>query len=756
MQLSRGVVFRALLKATVEAWSREQPAVGVPAPAEAVELFTSLGIMHDNFWAETIWSMLASTINQSENRALQTMTEGRRVTSDQSTLTRGLADILEIWKIFFATFVPKGGKGGYPKQPSRDWSCLPDAETLKSVRGGFTKNLQSRFLHVVPNFPSSSTSRSLTLAMVSTFSVLYPSLREVDTGGPFPSDELHFAHFVAHLLPYAEIGLPKAKAHLESLEMFPPQTIGSLTSNWDRITEQAMAILTIGRKAGLVPGDGDIAFTDGGSDLDRNTEALFLKRISRALERMDLLRAENLWLEVHRWYRRESTGSNAEVSTGTEKARSHPGESASGDRIPSKLYHRFLMVFMALRRPQKAIDVWNDMISSGQQPTPASWCAMIDGCGTARDVNSLESIWQKMLASGVKADVGCWTSRIHGLISCGKLEQGIMALEEMGSRWKDAVRKSQKSRIAKGPIKFDFSSTNDVNGNARPNTVTVNAVISALLRQRKEDTARKVLRWATSFPIKFDIYTFNTLLRTAFQQGRTDEVQQLLRQMEAAAIKPDVVTFTMIINGIFRNSDPSMLTSPATDLPSTVNNILDEMQGSGVAPNVYTYGTIIDGLLKQDSNLPAARAIFDHMATRNIKSSPQINTMLLTHYFAQLPPDLPEIESLWKRIRLEGGFVDFIFYDRMIEGYAKIGQIGKMMSFLLRMLPEGMTPSWEALCFVLQALVESEEWERLKEIIRDARDQNGLFKDGVRGLKGEENFWTLVDEYESKGLASYN
>ncbi|KAI9721808.1 MAG: hypothetical protein M1812_002143 [Candelaria pacifica] len=751
VKLSRGIVFQALLKATVEAWSQEQPLAGVPAPAEAVDLFTKLGIMRDHFWAETIWSMLASTMNQVDNRTLPTKPEDQRVALGQPNQARVLAGILGVWKSFFTTFVPNAEKTNQQEQQLLDWSCLPNAKALSSVRGGFAKDLHLRFLHFLPNLPNSSTSRSLTLAMVSTFSILYPSLRQADDGGTSQLDALPFAHFVAHLLPYAELGLPKAKSHLVSLELFAPQTVDSLISQWEHITEQAMTILTVAKKAGLSQGDWDIEPNDGGPNLDRSMESLFLKRLPRSIERMDLGRAERLWLEVQRWYKQESSSIRVAGLAETEIAKVHPGDSASGvliPEIPARLNHRFLMVFMALRRPQRAIDVWNSMISSGQQPTSASWCAMIDGCGTARDTKALESVWQKMCASGVKPDVGCWTSRIHGLIIGGRWEQGILALEDMGSRWKDVVRKMEKNKRARDLNKFD-SITSDVDGIVRPNTVTVNATISALLRQRKEAATRKVLRWATSFPIKFDIYTFNILLRTAFQEGRTDEAQQLLRKMEAAAIKPDVVTFTMIIDGIFRNPDPSISTSSATDLPSTINSILNEMEASGIAPNVITYGTIIDGLLKQASNLPAARAIFDHMAACKIKSSPHINTMLLTHHFAQLPPDFPEIEGLWNKIRLDGGFVDFIFYDRMIEGYAKVGETEKMMKFLVKMSREGMTPGWEALCSVLQALWKSCDWERLDEMIRDARDQSGLFKEGIRGRKGEEDFWKLIGEYES-------
>ncbi|KAI9749654.1 MAG: hypothetical protein M1835_001511 [Candelina submexicana] len=755
VKLSRGTVFQALLKATVKVWSQLDLPAGVPSPIEAIELFTNLGIMRDHFWAETIWSMLASIINQEEDIHSHSEPGDRRLALSQYDQIGGLAGILEVWKSFFATFVPKAETSNQQNQKPCDWSFLPDTKALRSVRSGFARDLHLRFLHVLPGIPNSSTSRSLTLAMVSTFSVLYPYLQREEACKASTSDALHFAHFVAHLLPYAELGLPKAKSHLMSLELFRPHTINNLTSQWEHITEQAMAVLTIAREKALPQGESNTELTDGGFHLDSSMETLFLKRLSRTVERMDLYRAEQLWLEVQEWYKQKPFSPSLDGLANSENTRSHPNGSSSGvpmAEIPARLYHRFLMVFMALRRPQRAIDVWNSMISAGQQPTAASWCAMLDGCGTARDAKALEDVWQKMCVSGVKPNVGCWTSRIHGLISGGWWEKGVLALEEMGNKWKDAVRRSQKYKIA-GDL-LNYSITGDVDGIVKPNTVTVNAAVSALLRQRKQDATRKVLRWATSFQIKFDIYTFNTLLRTALREGRTDEAQELTRRMEVAAIKPDVVTFTMILDGIFRNADPSISTLSATDQQTTVKNILDEMEASGIAPNVYTYGTIIDGLLKQDLNLPAARAIFDHMAARNIKSSPHINTMLLTHHFAQLPPDLTEIEGLWNRIRLEGGFVDSIFYDRMIEGYASLGETEKMMKFLLRMSHEGMAPGWEALCSVIQALRESDDWERLNGIITDARGQRGLFKDGIRGTKGEENFWRLVGECELKRSAA--
>ncbi|KAI9878647.1 MAG: hypothetical protein M1830_000318 [Pleopsidium flavum] len=496
--------------------------------------------------------------------------------------------------------------------------------------------------------------------------------------------------------------------------------------------------------------------SSNGSDKPRSVVvASVLKGLGRAMERTDFTRADALWREITQLYQNPQTrASNMEgLSTGDRTTTVESTElEMNPTTIPMKVYNFFLLAFMTVRRPDSAIDVWNHMVSSGRQPEQASWGAMLNGCRTARDPKSIETIWAKMRAVGVKPDVQSWTTRIGGLIRSGKWDLGIRALEEMGDIWKEAARQA-RVRGQSPNVSGAFATTSDIGEIVKPSSATINVVLAGLIKTGKGDLAPRILAWAKAFGIESDIVTFNTLLQPAVRNGSSGEVSELLQQMETLGIQPDVVTFTIILDGLFKDNSLSPATLSPKDQQAAVTAIVAQMEDSGVQANVFSYGTIIDNLLKSSvPNLPAARAVLDHMASRNIKPSPHIYTILLTYYFSQTPPNLAALDVLWNRIKIERGVVDHIFYDRMLEGYGRLGEFGKMMTFLRRMAKEGKAPGWDALVIVLRTVIQAEEWDMARDLINDVDNEDGLFHAGIRGRKGEDEFRELVEELKEQGL----
>ncbi|KAL9062572.1 MAG: hypothetical protein Q9157_008807, partial [Trypethelium eluteriae] len=87
------------------------------------------------------------------------------------------------------------------------------------------------------------------------------------------------------------------------------------------------------------------------------------------------------------------------------------------------------------------------------------------------------------------------------------------------------------------------------------------------------------------------------------------------------------------------------------------------------------------------------------------------------------PPDLAAIDAIWAQIQLQlpNTYADRVFFDRMVEGYANVGDIGKMMAFLARTTHDRKQPSWRTLATVVRRLAEIGDWERCREVVREAR-----------------------------------
>jgi pentatricopeptide repeat protein len=281
----------------------------------------------------------------------------------------------------------------------------------------------------------------------------------------------------------------------------------------------------------------------------------------------------------------------------------------------------------------------------------------------------------------------------------------------------------------------------------KPTIETINAAVAGLLRKRQTEAAHRVLAWAAKFDIKPNVITYNTLLTPLIRDGHSKEAMVLLKQMQKEGIEADVGTFTMILDEIFRYSDELA----PKDQKAITDNIFSEMEAAGIKANIQTYGKMIYQLLQSASgDLTTVNAVMEHMAKQGIQPTTYIYTILVTHYFAQEPADLDAARNLIEHTRMEVGSVDHIFWDRVIEGYAKAGDTTSAMRVLGKLESGGGHPSWVTRQVLLSSLVQNDEWAIAKSIVNHVKDDTGGPKPAqeLKGKEGQQHFWRLAAELE--------
>jgi pentatricopeptide repeat protein len=462
---------------------------------------------------------------------------------------------------------------------------------------------------------------------------------------------------------------------------------------------------------------------------DGNQEEQLLKRISRAVqEHTHKDRLARLWQEVLGIY-----------TTGESRT-----------TIPVPIYNAFLSGFLELYAGDASLQVWNHMIAQGVKPDVTSWTALLSGCGKARDLDGLNIMWERMMRSGVQPDVYAWTARIHGLISLRQITAGFAAMDEMGRRW---LASAQSSSAAEQISKKKQGRTDSGFEAPKPTTEVVNGAISAVADignmpfSRKTEHAHKILRWAGSLSIPPDARTYNILIQIYLRGQDLATALNLLEQMERDGLEPDIVTYTMLIGASFDNQEFHGLSPP--EQTARVTELFSRLEARGLKLNSWTYSSTIDKLLKRHGNMSAVRVIVDHMMSRGISPTVHIYTSLITYYFQQSPPDIESVDSLWFQLNERPGAVaDRVLFDRIVEGYASVGEIGKMMAVLTKMSALGKLPSWVTLTAVVKALVAAGEWERARGVVRDVQNGEGVAKGGMRvPTHGMQEFRSTVYKY---------
>ncbi|OCK79685.1 hypothetical protein K432DRAFT_382835 [Lepidopterella palustris CBS 459.81] len=711
--LSNGKVFRRLLNAVIMAWCVNSGPIRYPMPSQVVQKFLEVQIMRQEFWTDAIWLLVSQILTQ--------LASGR---SDIRNTERLTLELMELWQLLFLHFSGRTR----PKGITKAWNWLPATFPVDPL----TRRFGSRLQKWIPMLPRSELD-SVGLAALVTFNlfiaqaanIIIPQNQNIGLSRDQRSEHLPFMKLMAHILPGVDLEdvIRAAEIRISTITL-PEEYASEVIRQLKAAPSQAIGV--IGARKFALANPSAIQDPQQMKELD----SFFANRLNRAVGQEDPKMVEKVWEDARHVF-----------------VRSSPSLATA---ITSSFYDKLLTAFMSLRQFDRAVDVWNEMISSGRKPTSDTWAAMLLGCLKSRDAQALEQTWERMLASGIQPDLQLWNFRIGGLISLGRPRQGLEALNDMGQAWLDA-EKAMKAKMTKKRKGSDPATQSPTTVSVpKPTIETINAVLTAFVRFRRlslherQHNINRVLTWAGRFSIRADAHTYNVMIGLALEGEDYTTANDLLKQMHQENVVPDIATFTIILNAAMKNASWAQLSE--SEQSSAIISLLDSLEKvHGVKLNRITYAGVIHTLLSQHNNFTAARAVLDHMTSRQIWPSPQIFTTLITNYFRADPPNIPAVDSLLAQvIQIGKGVTDHIFYDRMIEGYARCGEIGKMMTVLARMSKEGKNPGWGALTAVLRALTEIRDWTRARQIVSEVSNMETVAR--PFGAYRQSDFWALVEE----------
>lgn len=398
------------------------------------------------------------------------------------------------------------------------------------------------------------------------------------------------------------------------------------------------------------------------------------------------------------------------------------------------IFDQFIMAFAALKRPTRAIDVWDVMTRVVEiRPTLLTWAAMIQGCRKAKNAVALENVWKKMVAwaqeTNSVVDDKVWVSRILGLLECGEPEAGLRALSEM----------ARLSKTGEG-TKVSIS--------------VVNATVAGLLRANCPVAAKGVLTWASGLyegkdRIEPNAITFNTLLRPMVTNGESAMIKSTLEMMGANGIKPDAATYTILLEG-FINQDLD-----SAQQADGVRELLTNMRRNNIVATAPTLGRMLHLVLQksthtQDHTNAAADVVLEHMKTHGQGLTPYMYTILADHYFTRTPPALGEIDKLLtQRTDSDGSRkgdaddrFDRVFYERIIKGFAAAGDVHRAFGEFSKLDMAGAAITLNTLEILVRSLVENGRRDMAREVVNSIKARGGVTAiDG--GINNSTNYSIL-------------
>ncbi|KAL9056660.1 MAG: hypothetical protein Q9162_002832 [Coniocarpon cinnabarinum] len=492
------------------------------------------------------------------------------------------------------------------------------------------------------------------------------------------------------------------------------------------------------------------------NDSHQQMVELMKKRIGRAIEGGDVGRLDRAWRKIQREY--GATEPEAETCAS----------------ISPQLFAHLLTAYMALGRPNRAVDLWNLMTKAGLTPSIEHWDAMLRGCGMARNAEAVDVLWKNLHNAGIMPDAQLWATRIHSLGQSGRIEAALEAFQAMAREWlKSAALKSSQGKPTDS-LKTRSTRT------PKPNTQCLNALVAVLARSNRYDQLAQVLAMRKKLGIPADSFTYNPLLRAALRDDDLELASKIVRLMRASGVDPDVATFTMMLNSAFQQDatfgnetdDDTLKRDPADPLQvetlagsglvaslpavtgkqaSSIAMVFHLMAKQSLKPTAHTFTTLVTGLLRsQPPNVKAAYGVLRYMSIHDLPLSPQVYTALISHHFEQDPPETNLIDALWQdgnhRHKVDRSLIlDAFFYDRVIGGWARCDQPEKALRARNVAKARGKLQSWEALRELLQCLVRFENWAQAQDLVTESREEErAAGNDRARSQRGSAAFWETV------------
>ncbi|KAI1417654.1 hypothetical protein F5Y13DRAFT_151534 [Hypoxylon sp. FL1857] len=698
-------VVSRLMKDVVAAKREAMRSPKLPTVAEIFRVYADIGEMKPPEWAALVGELVKNIVRTgSPTRQQEPAADGEGLITHDAML----ADLVDCWRVLS---LPKV----IPTTPGNEvtdgfWFPRLDQYSVRrlSDKGNFPAVFNGLFPHHRPNHLGPP----VAVLAIATYALLLDPQR---SNPDARRSATHFISKIAYLITFVNFRDPALQREIR--HSFP-ELEDYVMTRWPILKKQLEEKTeSVNTSTGHVqPSEFPHSTSSGGIN-----PAALGQRLSLAYRSKNLSEVDEVWQKF--------IGPDKDIS---------PERAAELRKYPD-LFDYFINIRMALNQPDHGIHVLNTLRKVGLKPTLKTWNIMLDGCKKARNINVIRNLWAKLSGSGMKLDEKLWTTRVSALIESGDVQGGMQALEEMMTIWNESSKDENTTAV-------------------KPTIEPVNAALVGLVRQGRVSAAESLLAWAGRHGIEPDVFTYNTLLRRFIRDGRSQDAQKLFATMRDTGVRADEATFTIVLDAAFERIEEDDVEEQA----KTVAGVLDDMKAAGLEANLQTYGKMIYNLLRWgDKAKETVRAVLAHLWSKGHELSPHIYTMLVEHYFARQPPDLDAVETLIQRRRLvDRDDMDNTFYDRVIKGYALVGQTDKALEIYYRLAYSGVSVILSTQVELLRALLKKGQTEDARELVANTKE---MFMESHRGVSDIENagiwghpFWRLAAQnglFEWKDVA---
>jgi pentatricopeptide repeat protein len=378
----------------------------------------------------------------------------------------------------------------------------------------------------------------------------------------------------------------------------------------------------------------------------------------------------------------------------------------------------------------RAMEVFEEVVQTGFQPSESLLTALISLCAESRHVQMAEHALKYACSTHGHATLPLYAAmmKVYGHSRMYEKTCDLYAtMQKDGVRPDTVVYGSLiKAAVESGRLELARQLFRE-SGN--PDLLNCMSLIRAAGRERDVPKALELLADLEAAPLAIDATAYNCVLEVCVACGHREAAEGLLRRMEAKG-QVDVVSYNTYLKILFLGGSRA-----------EVGDVLQAMRTRGLRPNAVTYNSLVkDAVNRQD--LHGAWKLIADMEQEGTKPDAFTCSILMKGVkHTSCADDVDKIISLIHRAKVTP---DEVLVNCLLDACVRFRNIPRLTQVLEQFKSTGVVPSLHACAMLIKAYGHSRRLDKAWELWRELTVDRKV-------SPNEEVFASMVDACLASG-----
>ncbi|CAA0836461.1 Pentatricopeptide repeat-containing protein -chloroplastic [Striga hermonthica] len=218
-----------------------------------------------------------------------------------------------------------------------------------------------------------------------------------------------------------------------------------------------------------------------------------------------------------------------------------------------------------------ALEIKEDMVSSGVIPNKFTWSSLISACANAGLTEQAIKLFDEMLQTGCQPNSHCFNTVLHACVESCQFDHAFRLFYS----WKEKGFQRTTPND-----EFNDNSKKTVKAPLGPTILTYNILMKACGTDYHR--AKALMDEMKTLGLSPDQISWSILIDICGGSRNVMGAVQTLRSMHESGIRPDVIAYTTAIQICVEHKKPQLAFM-----------LFDEMQKYRIKPNLVTYNTLL-------------------------------------------------------------------------------------------------------------------------------------------------------------------